>query len=387
MTDFRMNIASDRPLRIAALEPSGRLYGSEYCLLDIVRGVNCERFNWSVITPAGKGFAELLQWQNVSCCTALPGDLHHRGRFGRARAYARLLLAVRKLRPDLLYVNQAGMLRAGSLICKVLGIPGVCQVQTLEDADWISRSHAGHGQMLAYICNSDFIASRTAVPADRRCVLYQGIGATPAYAQMPPENTEPLSLGLIGRISESKGHYLALEAAALLRAKGMRVRIRVIGDGVTAEDTARFSAAVTAAGLQDTFDLRGYCRDLRAEFSSIQLLLIPSIAEPLGRVLYDAAHFGVPVIAADSGGLGEICRLYGVGESFPAGRADALAAAIQRCAGQLESVTRAFRSNSAAMVQSLDMKSYLDVIEGILMQASKGVPCAVRWRGDAVLER
>jgi glycosyltransferase involved in cell wall biosynthesis len=373
-------------LPIAAIEPSGRLYGSEYCLFDILQGLPKHRFSWTVVTPGGSGFSSLLQDSGIACITALPHSLHRYGRARRLLCYARLLNCVRKLRPRLLYVNQAGILRAANLICRVLQIPGVCQVQTLEDALWISRSGIGAGNMQAFICNSDFIADRTRVPDDRKCVLYQGISSPPAPVANTHAPADPPTLGIIGRISESKGHYLTLQAAKLLRQRGIQLKIRVIGDGLTPEDTERFMAAVNVAGLADTFDFRGYCRDLRAEFSRISLLLIPSLAEPLGRVLYDAAHFGVPIIAADSGGLGEICRLYDVGVSFPAGNVEALAASIENSLNNLPEITSTFLTRSTRMVESLQMSSYLDAVRSILLQAADRQPVSIRWTGDLIAD-
>jgi|GEM_PF-462215 len=373
-----------RPFAVTAVEPSGRLYGSEYCLLDIIRGTDGNSLSWNVITPREGGFCRLLTEQGIPCRSAIPADLHRRSRFRKFAVYARLLWEVRHQRPQLLYVNQAGMLKAGNLICRLLNVPGVCQVQTLEDALWISRSGIGTGNMRAFICNSDFIADRTAVPDDRKCVLYQGIGSQPVYAPQDFSRVACPTLGIIGRISESKGHYLTLQAVAILRQRGVQVQIRVIGDGLTPEDTQRFGAAVNSAGLSGSFDFRGYCRDLQAEFSQMQLLLIPSLAEPLGRVLYDAAHFGVPIIAADSGGLGEICRLYGVGESFPAGNAVALAARIEASLKCLPEITAEFRRRSAQMVQSLNMASYLDAVKLILLRAAVRQPVSIRWRGDLI---
>jgi glycosyltransferase involved in cell wall biosynthesis len=383
------NFSSDAgrvPLSVTAVEPSGRLYGSEYCLLDIIHGIDRRCLSWTVITPHGRGFSNLLIEQGITCHNAIPDDLHHRTRLQKLAVYARLLWEVRRQRPHLLYINQAGMLKAGNAICRMLGIPGVCQVQTLEDALWISRSGVGAGNMQAFICNSDFIAERTRVPDERKCVLYQGISLAPVPVPRIHAATDPPTLGIIGRISESKGHYLTLQAVRLLRQRGIQVRIRVIGDGLTPEDTQRFMTAVNVAGLADTFDFRGYCRDLRTEFSQMRLLLIPSLAEPLGRVLYDAAHFGVPIIAADSGGLGEICRLYGVGVSFPAGNAEALASRIEASLNNLPEITSEFRARSARMVASLKMSSYLDAVQSILLRAADRQPVSIRWKGDLIPE-
>lgn len=372
------------PVRITAIEPSGRLYGSEYCLLDIIRGIDAQRVSWNVILPPRGGFGDLLQTLGVPCTYGIAEGLHRRGRWEKLFVYGRLFREVRRQRPQLLYINQAGLLRAGSAICRILGIPGVCQVQTLEDAEWVTRSQSGGRSMMAYICNSDFIAARTQVPPERLSVFYQGVSKLPDYSDDEPRSSASglLTLGLVGRICESKGHYLTLEAARILCKSGFRFRVRVIGDGMTAEDTMRFQSAVAQAGLAEVFDFRGYCRDIKTEFRAIDLLLIPSLAEPLGRVLYDAALYGVPVIASDSGGLGEICRLYDVGERVPAGNATALASAIRSIPGRLPELKSRFRVQSRKMLRALDMDSYLTAMESLLLQATAWRPSAIRWVGD-----
>ncbi len=369
-------------LRIVAIEPSGRLYGSEYCLLDIMRGLSTADRQFSVICPHNLGFASLLQEQGFTVRTVLPDLLHTLGSFQKASAYLRLLAAVKSLRPDLIYINQAGMLRVGGLICRLLGVPAVCQVQTLEDAERIQHSGLSAAPVMAYICNSDFIASRTRIPADRCCMLYQGVAQPPAFVDRMADSRGVLRLGLVGRICESKGHYVTLQAARILHSRGVQFRIHIIGDGLTAHDSDRFTAAIEQAGLQSYFDLRGYCRDMRSQFSDMDVLLIPSLAEPLGRVLYDAALHGVPVIASDAGGLGEICRLYDVGVRIPAAAPELLADSIQAVSRQLPEITRAFRIRSGLMLSALDMPGYLASVNTILTRAASGQPVAVRWTGS-----
>ena len=82
------------------------------------------------------------------------------------------------------------------------------------------------------------------------------------------------------------------------------------------------------SGLSAKFEFRGYRTDVEMELSRLDLLVIPSIAEPLGRVLFDAAEFGVPVVLSDGGGLGEIGKRFDIGVRFESGNPDALAEAI-----------------------------------------------------------
>lgn len=103
--------AGNESLSITAIEPSGRLYGSEYCLLDILLGLSERAFSWSVVTPGGGGFAELLRDAGIRCHTTLPHSLQKYSRPRRLLSYLQLLREVYRLRPQLLYVNQAGILR------------------------------------------------------------------------------------------------------------------------------------------------------------------------------------------------------------------------------------------------------------------------------------
>ena len=52
-------------------------------------------------------------------------------------------------------------------------------------------------------------------------------------------------------------------------------------------------------------DWRGGVDDPVAAFSTIGILLVPSLAEGLGLVLLEAAVLGVPAIASDVGGTSE----------------------------------------------------------------------------------
>jgi glycosyltransferase involved in cell wall biosynthesis len=134
--------------------------------------------------------------------------------------------------------------------------------------------------------------------------------------------------------------------------------------------------------MQSFFDFRGYRTDLAGELQHVDLLLIPSIAEPLGRVLFDAAKHEVPVVVSDAGGLGEIASLYKVGIPFRSGNVASLVEAITHFSVKRESEIARFRRNSQQMLQSLSMKSYLANIEHILHLTHHGKPCNVVWLGD-----
>lgn len=377
------------PCHIVAIEPSGRLYGSEYCLLDILDGTASELFRWTVLLPEGNGFDALLRQRAVNCEFTIPSDLGSAGKLRRASVYARMMWRLWRLRPDLLYVNQTGSLRAADVMAKVLGLPIVCQVQTLEDACWLSHRQHLQRCVKAFVCNSEYIAGQTRVAEEKKCVLYQGIPAQRLQraiknAELPRvmRSGEPFAIGILGRIAVSKGHYLLLQAAKQLLSSGMDCRFVVIGEGLTPADTQAYHVAVQQAGLADRFDLRGYRTDLQHELTRLDVLAIPSIAEPLGRVLFDAAEFGVPVVVADSGGLGEISERFSIGVRFAAGDASSLAEALLHTDKNYEQVTNKFQTAAVEMFGRLSNDSYIRTIQHMLNTAASGQSTSSAWFGN-----
>lgn len=373
-------------LKVTVIEPSGLLYGSEFCLLDILDELPRESFSWDIVMPRGGGFDQLLINRDFEIQDLLPRYLHQISRFEKAKAYWRLFRFLSQRRPDLIYLNQAGLLRVVSIIAHLLKIPVVCQVQTLEDSRWISHQRGIHKPVSAFICNSEFIAAQTKVPDTKKCTLYQGIQRTacrPASATSRDVDFQrSFTVGILGRIAPSKGHYLLLEAAAQLSRRIPACRFVVIGAGLTSEVTSAFEQAVDRAGLTSRFEMRGYRTQLSEELSRVDLLAIPSLAEPLGRVLFDAAKFGVPVVVSDAGGLGEVSRRFSIGVSFRSGDASAFANSMEYVAVNYSAVLASFRSASQRMLKSLSMKSYIDEIRIILERGSLGESTSTTWLGD-----
>ncbi|QDS88886.1 2-deoxystreptamine glucosyltransferase [Rosistilla ulvae] len=379
----------DNQHHIAAIEPSGRLYGSEYCLLDILDGTDPNRFRWTVLLPRGNGFDELLRQRDIRCEFIIPASLGNSGKLRRASVYGRMLWRLWRMHPDLLYVNQAGSLRAANVMAKVLGLPVVCQVQTLEDARWLSERQHLQRCVQAFVCNSEYIADQTRVAEEKKCVLYQGIpehrltrAIENAGLPRAKQSQEPFAIGILGRIAVSKGHYLLLEAAKHLLADGMDCRFVVIGEGLTSADTKAYRDEVQRAGLASRFEFRGYRTDLQHELGRLDVLAIPSIAEPLGRVLFDAAEFGVPVVVADSGGLGEVSTRFSIGVRFQAENDESLAEALLQTAKNYEQVASSFQTTAVEMFRRLANDTYMETMQRILQSAVSSQKTSETWLGD-----
>jgi glycosyltransferase involved in cell wall biosynthesis len=367
---------------VTALEPSGNLYGSEYCLLDIIEGTR-STFDWEVILPEGGGFDALLDAKGIPEKRLLIRNSHTVPLWKKIPGYLRVRRHLARVHPSVVYVNQAGMLRAATRMTQGIATEMVCQIQTLEDAKLIAELGAEHTRVRTFICNSHYIASHAGIAPEKLTVLYQPMmPANRPPVRDPIAPGPPWRVGILGRISETKGHYLLIDAAKILASRRSDIRFVVIGTGLNEEHTQRFEAAVRDAGLSSAFELRGYRSAAHEELSSLHLALIPSVAEPYGRVLLDAAATRVPAIVSDGGGLGELSEHFNIGRRFRSLDSTSLADSIEAALADYAGERARFSGASERMLERLDPDKYIEAVSAVIMNAAQGRSTAMEWLGE-----
>ena len=127
----------------------------------------------------------------------------------------------------------------------------------------------------------------------------------------------------VGELRRLKGIDVLIDALALV-ARQRPVTAVIVGDGPDADE---FKRQAEALGLGAAIRFPGAMPAARA-FPLGKILAVPSRAESLPYIVLEAAAAGLPVIASDVGGIGEIVAGTDT-RLVPAGDSAALAAAIQ----------------------------------------------------------
>jgi glycosyltransferase involved in cell wall biosynthesis len=127
----------------------------------------------------------------------------------------------------------------------------------------------------------------------------------------------------VGEFRHIKGADLLIDAVARLRANGMPVTLTLAGDG---EEVGALKAQVEMHGLDGAVQFIGHVK-ARFGFSRGRLLVVPSRGDSMPYVVIEAAAAGIPMIAANVGGIPEIFGPYSEA-LFAPNSADAMAAAI-----------------------------------------------------------
>lgn len=177
-------------------------------------------------------------------------------------------------------------------------------------ADWqVAMAPAGFAGELFRIDESIDLAKGPRPAAGAARALREELGIA------PHEHV----FGAVGRLSPVKGFDVlirAFERAALPDA-----RLVIVGDGREREKLQRLAGP----GVQ----LLGHRRDVLDLYAMFDSFVCPSRHEPLGLVMLEAYAAGLPVIASDTGGPGELVRRLG-GDLVVPEDVEALAQALRR---------------------------------------------------------
>lgn len=112
---------------------------------------------------------------------------------------------------------------------------------------------------------------------------------------------DTLLIGGVGCLEPIKGFAYFIEAAAKLVNKHPHIQFVHAGTGALETKFKEF-----AEPLGDRFHFLGLRNDIPALMAALDLLVVPSVNEGMGRVVLEAGAAGTPAIASDVGGLPEV---------------------------------------------------------------------------------
>jgi glycosyltransferase involved in cell wall biosynthesis len=106
----------------------------------------------------------------------------------------------------------------------------------------------------------------------------------------------------VGEFRHIKGADLLIDAVARLRADGKPVTLTLAGDG---EELEALKAQIEKLGLTEAVRFIGHVK-ARYGFSKGNVLVVPSRGDSMPYVVIEAAAAGIPMVAANVGGIPEI---------------------------------------------------------------------------------
>ena len=159
--------------------------------------------------------------------------------------------------------------------------------------------------------------------AQTRKVIFSAYPASTIHSPNSFKNSLPLRLGFLGRLKQNKGIELLLQVVAKLPTE--KYKLWIGGKGPEREE--RYLRNRYAAG---NIHFLGFVEP-ESFFNNIDILIVPSLwNEPLGRIIFEAYAYGVPVIGSNRGGIPEIIEKGNTGFVFDPDRPDTLLTLINK---------------------------------------------------------
>ena len=222
---------------------------------------------------------------------------------------------------------------------------------------------------------------RRIAPADRFIPIYSGVDLSSLNLKADISKVrEELGLspkhravGTVGRLVPIKGHRHLIEAALQVVEALPEVKFFLVGDGPCREELER---QVARLNLGDNIHFLGLKEEGVEEFmAALDLFVLPSLNEGMGRVLIKAMALGRPVVATEVSGIPEIVKNNETGLLVPPGDPKSLAEAIitlLRDEKRAREMGRTGRERANSSFVSRTMVERIDNLYGELM-AEKGL--------------
>jgi glycosyltransferase involved in cell wall biosynthesis len=140
-------------------------------------------------------------------------------------------------------------------------------------------------------------------------------------------NTKGLVVGTIGWLLPIKGPLYLLKAMEIIWRTNPGIQLVYVGKGDLEEEVR---SEVTRMGVSDKVSLLGWRDDIHEIMPILDVFVLPSLNEGMGRVLAEAMAAGRPIVASRVGGIPDLVKDGYNGFLADPGDVDGLRFAIER---------------------------------------------------------
>jgi glycosyltransferase involved in cell wall biosynthesis len=329
----------------------GTIGGSYYCLLEIVKHVDRDKYNPLVIfhdnntlIPEFERYSKVIILKNKKKGLVLKTDYpllyQHAGKYPFVKPlltfyqkmhnliryvvpyYFEILSIMIKCKIDIVHLNDAPKLTEWLVASKLFGAKCISHLR----GDWAATPF--QTSMLKYYDRIIPISHSVASSVEKQKIdtrnfitIHDGIDIAAVLKKQHDNNAalkkefhipdDTCILGLIGNIKEWKGQHVAVEAMKILKRDNAHVKCLIIGAVSHLEEDKNYyeylRKQVADYGLGDTVTFTGFRSDIPDLISLVDIIIHTSVQpEPMGRVVLEGMLFSKPVIATAHGGPREI---------------------------------------------------------------------------------
>jgi glycosyltransferase involved in cell wall biosynthesis len=367
-----MTVVSDQPLRIlhAVRAPVGGIFRH---ILDLANG-QAERGHHVGIVADSLTGGERAQAALAEISTRLKLGVYRlpirrEPHPADVMVWTNFMRLIQRLKPDVLHGHGA---KAGAFVRLRARSKRAIRVYTPHGGSLHYPLNTPKGQVYsrlerALMNSTDLFLFESAFARD----TYQRTIGTPSglvrcvFNGVTAEEFDPIvkaddatDVVYVGEFRHIKGADLLIDAVARLRAGGRPVTLTLAGDG---EEIEALKAQIQRLGLAEAVRFIGHVK-ARYGFSKGSLLVVPSRGDSMPYVVIEAAAAGIPMVAANVGGIPEIFGSH-TEALFAPNSVTAMAEAIETALGDLAAAQTRATSLRERIFLHFSQKA---MVEGVL---------------------
>lgn len=219
---------------------------------------------------------------------------------------------------DVVHCNEITGIPAAMLAARMLRLPIVMHVRSLQHADHQRfASRIIYGWLRRHVARLVVIdeAVRRTLPDDLEVeVVHNGMAAPGLLARAKHSSDKIFTVAIIGVLHRMKGVYELVEAVRVLRDRGVKIKLLVVGENGRTLSGLRLAlyrmldlandvksdlqAYVAAHDLGEQVEFTGFVSDISTVYERIDAVCFPSHLDAPGRPVFEAALYGLPAIVA-----------------------------------------------------------------------------------------
>lgn len=325
--------------------------GAQEDVLDLAERVDPSRYDSILVTGPSEGPEGSLVNKAVAHGADLreiPWLVREISPVNDIRAYMALVRLIRREKPVIVHTHTSKAGIVGRLAARTAGVPVVIHSP---------HGHVFHGYygkfktrlfiglerwcarfsdrlvMITENERADHVALKIA-PPEKFVTIHSGVDFDPLLNDISGRGAlrkqfsiaeDARVIGTVGRLVPIKGQVHLIDAMPEVIGKMPNTHLVLVGSGPLLEELQNRTAEI---GMSDHVHFAGYRSDVAACLKDMDLFVLPSLNEGMGRVLVEAMVMRLPSVASDVCGIKDLIQEGKNGRRVPVGDSDALAAAI-----------------------------------------------------------
>ncbi len=189
-------------------------------------------------------------------------------------------------------------------------------------------------------------------------------------------------IGIVARLTERKGFKTLFEAVKILTDEKRRLMCLVVGGGASQKKIDVLRSHAESLGVTRYIVATGKRNDIPDILSLLDVFILPSLAEGLGRSLIEAMASGKPIVATRVGGIPEAVENGKNGILVPPGDSQALARAIAQLLDNPRKAQEMGRASRARAELLFDETKMIDGISSLYEELTTSGKSAGYQRSD-----